>query len=72
MAEPTSIETYEEMYTRLQTIVTRLETEAPPLEEALSLYEQGMQLAAACQRLLDAAELRIQQLQVEQASSEEG
>ncbi|NJK82099.1 MAG: exodeoxyribonuclease VII small subunit [Chloroflexaceae bacterium] len=62
----TSTETYETLYTRLQETVAQLEVGNLPLAEALALYEQGVQLAAACQRLLDSAELRVQQLQSDQ------
>jgi exodeoxyribonuclease VII small subunit len=54
---------YETLYTRLQAIVVRLETGELPLAEALALYEEGVTVAAACQQLLDTAELRIQELQ---------
>jgi exodeoxyribonuclease VII small subunit len=54
---------YETLYTRLQAIVARLETGELPLAEALALYEEGVTVAAACQQLLDTAELRIQELQ---------
>lgn len=63
MSDPTPVESYELLYARLQEIVARLEQGELPLAEALSLYEQGVGLAASCQRLLDAAELRVQQLQ---------
>ncbi len=59
----TTVERYEDLYTRLQTIVERLESGELPLDESLTLYEEGTRLAAACQRLLDAAELRVEQLQ---------
>jgi exodeoxyribonuclease VII small subunit len=55
--------TYETLYARLQAIVARLEAGELPLAEALALYEEGVAVAAACQRLLDEAELRIQELQ---------
>lgn len=55
--------TYEELYMRMQAIVARLEAGELPLAEAVALYEEGMRVAAACQRLLDEAELRVQQLQ---------
>jgi exodeoxyribonuclease VII small subunit len=54
---------YETLYTRLQAIVARLEAGELPLAEALALYEEGVTVASACQRLLDTAELRIQELQ---------
>jgi exodeoxyribonuclease VII small subunit len=47
----------------MQAIVARLEAGELPLNEALALYEEGVAVAAACQRLLDQAELRIQELQ---------
>jgi exodeoxyribonuclease VII small subunit len=64
MSENTSIATYETLYQQLQEVVNLLEAGTLPLEESLHLYEQGVQLAAKCQHLLDTAELRIQQLQV--------
>ena len=54
--------TYESLYARVQAIVARLEAGQLPLDEALALYEEGVTVAAACQRLLDEAELRIQEL----------
>jgi exodeoxyribonuclease VII small subunit len=63
MSAPNAVESYEELYTRLQAVVARLEGGELPLDETLALYEQGVHLAAACQRLLDQAELRVQQLQ---------
>ena len=54
--------TYESLYARMQAIVARLEAGQLPLDEALALYEEGVTVAAACQRLLDQAELRIQEL----------
>jgi exodeoxyribonuclease VII small subunit len=54
--------TYETLYARMQAIVARLEAGQLPLDEALALYEEGVAVAAACQRLLDEAELRIQEL----------
>ena len=54
--------TYESLYARMQAIVARLEAGQLPLDEALALYEEGVAVAAACQRLLDEAELRIQEI----------
>jgi len=54
--------TYESLYARMQAIVARLEAGQLPLDEALALYEEGVTVAAACQRLLDEAELRIQEI----------
>jgi len=46
----------------LEGIVTALEDGRLPLEDALSLYERGMQLAKMCQDRLDEAELRVRRL----------
>ena len=53
---------YEELYTELEQAVARLEAGDLPLEDALREYERGVALASQCQRLLDGAELRIQQV----------
>lgn len=64
MTTPTESQSYEVLYTRMQEIVARLEAGELPLAEAMALYEEGTRLAAACQRLLDGAELRIQELRI--------
>lgn len=53
---------YEALMARLVAVVDRLENGELPLAEALALYEEGVALSAACQRLLEAAELRVQRL----------
>lgn len=54
--------TFEQAYTRLQQIVERLEAADLSLEESVALYEQGQALARLCGEMLDAAELRVQQV----------
>lgn len=63
MTLPNAVESYEMLYTRLHEIVAQLERGELSLDESLALYEQGVQLASACQRLLDQAEQRVQMLQ---------
>jgi exodeoxyribonuclease VII small subunit len=63
MSEQTPVDTYEALYSQLQQVVAQLEQGELPLDRSLQLYEQGIRLASACQGLLDAAELRVQQLQ---------
>ena len=58
-------ESYETLMQRMQAVVERLETGQLSLAEALALYEEGVALAARCQQVLDAAELRVQQLVVD-------
>ncbi len=55
-------ETFEELYQRLEETVEKLEAGGLNLEEALALYEQGMDLARRCQEILDTAELKITRL----------
>lgn len=62
MSEPTAVEQYETLLAELQAVVERLERGELSLAEALHLYERGAELAAACQRLLDTAELQVRQL----------
>jgi exodeoxyribonuclease VII small subunit len=53
---------FEEAYQELETIVARFEAEVLNLEESVALYERGQALHAHCQKLLEKAEARIQQL----------
>jgi exodeoxyribonuclease VII small subunit len=53
---------FEELYTQLEAAVEKLERGGLSLEESISLYEEGMQLAKRCQTLLDGAEQRIVKL----------
>lgn len=53
---------FEDALRELEAIVQQLEEGNLPLEEALALYERGVQLAEHCQELLDKAELRVKQL----------
>jgi exodeoxyribonuclease VII small subunit len=55
-------ESFEAVYERLEQAVARLEDGGLGLEESIALYETGMRLARRCKELLDAAELRISQL----------
>ena len=55
-------QTFEQSLTRLDEIVRRMERGDVPLEEALSLFEEGTALVGACSKLLDEAELKVVQL----------
>ena len=61
--------TYEEAYGQLEEILNALESGDLSLDESLSLYERGAALAAYCTRLLDEAELRVEQWQPGTGSS---
>ncbi len=53
---------FEDAYAQLEKLVEQLETNSLPLEESLSLFEEGQQLSAYCQQLLDKADLRVSKL----------
>jgi exodeoxyribonuclease VII small subunit len=55
--------TYEEARAELATVVERLEAGGTSLEESLSLWERGEELAAICQRWLDGARSRLAEAQ---------
>ena len=61
-ANKTQTETYEAILQRLETAVEQLEDGGLGLAQAMAAYEQGVALAAQCQRLLDTAEQRIEEL----------
>ena len=64
---------FEDGLNRLEKIVQTLEAGGLSLEEAIALFEEGMQLARICSQRLDTAELKISQLQttVEQETEDE-
>lgn len=54
--------TFETALAELEQIVSRLEAGELTLEESLTLFERGQQLADYCNNLLDNASLRVEQL----------
>jgi exodeoxyribonuclease VII small subunit len=50
---------YEAARAELRDIVQALESGGQPLEESLSLWQRGEELAAICQRWLDGARTRL-------------
>jgi exodeoxyribonuclease VII small subunit len=54
---------FEEAYERLEDVLSRLQMGNMSLDDSLTAFEEGMALAAHCQALLDAAELRVEQLE---------
>jgi exodeoxyribonuclease VII small subunit len=63
-AESTPIEdlTYEQALNELERIIQDLEADEHTLEETLSMFERGQALAQYCAKLLEEAELKIQEL----------
>ena len=48
--------TFEENLQQLQQLTEKLEKESLPLEEAIAVYQQGMQLSEVCRNALQDAE----------------
>ena len=53
---------FEDCLARLEQIVNELEKGELPLEKALALFEEGVQLSNSCRKELDAAEGKIELL----------
>lgn len=58
----TNEERFEDQLARLEEIVARLEDEGVGLEEALDLFERGMELVKACRTRLEEVEARVSRL----------
>jgi len=64
-ASPVSVDlSFEDALSRLETIVSRLESGQAPLEESITLYEEGARLKAHCEARLKAAQLRVEKIVV--------
>lgn len=57
-----SKQTFEQSVKRLERIVDELERGDVPLDDALKLYDEGIQLSKACIEKLTQAELRLKKL----------
>ena len=57
--------TFEESLRRLEALVETLEQDDLALEEALAAFEEGTVLARACRERLDRAEMRVEELALE-------
>lgn len=54
--------TYEQAFAQLEAIVARLNSGTLTLDETVALYARGRELSDYCRQLLDAAELKIIEL----------
>ena len=54
---------FEDVISKLETLVTELENGGLPLDKALALSEEGVHLARSGHGLLEGAEQRIEELQ---------
>jgi exodeoxyribonuclease VII small subunit len=61
---------YEDLVRELEASIVRLENGELALEDAVLEYEYGMALIEQCNKLLDAAELRVTELSLRAQQSE--
>jgi exodeoxyribonuclease VII small subunit len=60
--EGPSEESFEQILSRLQQVVERLESGELPLEDSLAVFEEGIRLSRLGARRLDEAEQRVEEL----------
>ncbi len=58
---------FEQAMHRLDAIVEAMEAGEIGIEESISKYEEAMELAAHCRRILDESEQRIKKIQIDAA-----
>jgi exodeoxyribonuclease VII small subunit len=63
-APPSADLSFEDALQRLEGIVSRLESGQAPLEESITLYEEGARLKTLCEERLKAAQLRVEKIVV--------
>ncbi len=54
--------TFEEAIARLSEIAAGLESGKAPLDESLSMFEEGVKLIGICKKQLDGAEQKVREL----------
>ncbi len=65
---------FEEAYKELEKTLQRMEENDVPLEEALSLFKEGVKLYKRCKSLVESAELTVKDVlkELEEGESEDG
>ena len=63
---------FEDSYDMLERLIQKLEEGDLTVDESIALYEEGMQLAAHCERQLDDAEIKVTQLLSAAATAAKG
>jgi len=58
--EPPKKQDFEQCLLRLEEVVRKLESANLPLDDAMKLFEEGMQLSRDCQKQLEQAEARVE------------
>lgn len=62
--------TFEKALEKLEAIVAQLEKGSVPLEKSMKLYEEGVALAAQCEKKLKAARLKLSELSPEEEEAD--
>lgn len=62
--------TFESQLQELNQIIEQMEQDDIGLEQSLKLYEQGVKLTRSCQKIIEGAEQKIQQLMDQNSESE--
>jgi exodeoxyribonuclease VII small subunit len=63
---------FEQALAELEEIVQKLENQSLELEVTLALFERGKALLSHCQGLLDRAELKVRELEIEKPAAKKG
>ncbi|WP_336278956.1 exodeoxyribonuclease VII small subunit [Bartonella sp. CB175] len=63
---------FEEALKQLEVIVESLERGDVPLEQSIDIYERGEALKKHCDKLLKAAEAKVEKIQLSENNSPEG
>lgn len=71
-ADTTEELSFEEALKRLEDIVNQLERGDVPLDKSIDLYAEGDRLRAQCQKRLDAARAKIDQIRVRADGTADG
>ena len=67
MSKPPKNLKFEQAMERLDAIVEAMEAGEIGIEESISRYEEAMELAAHCRKILDESEQRIKKIQLDAA-----
>ena len=63
--------TFEQSMNRLDEIISSLDNEKLPLDEALELYKEGISLSAECKKALESAKAQVKILDESKIAEEE-
>ena len=63
---------FEQALAQLETIVGDLEKGDVPLNQSIEIYERGEELKQHCEKLLKAAECRIEKIRLDRSGRPEG